>query len=158
MKSNLELKVALNDLAIEHLENTVAELRDEVRSKLKGDGTTDEGGFAGNSGDYSAQASNSFLSEQASIRRAEAEQYQLIINRLKGYKFTEELDSVEMLSLVETNHGWFFITQAVKPLMFQGVRYSFLAVDAPIYSEIHGKKKGDKIQFNGIDFEIKSVC
>lgn len=73
---NLELKERLNQLAIDHLEDLVRELKDEVSTKLKGDGNTDKGGFAGNSGDYSAQASNNFLSEQASLRRAEAEDYQ----------------------------------------------------------------------------------
>ena len=39
---NLELKERLNQLAIDHLEDLVRELKDEVSTKLKGDGNTDE--------------------------------------------------------------------------------------------------------------------
>jgi len=56
----MEIKIKVNNAAIEHLEDIISELRDEVKTKLKGDGSTDEGGFSGNSGDYSAQASNNF--------------------------------------------------------------------------------------------------
>ena len=154
----LELKTRLNQLAIDHLEDLVRELKDEVNTKLKGDGNTDEGGFAGNSGDYSAQASNNFLSEQASLRRAEAEEYQKTVNSLKGYKFPNEHTEVDFLSLVKTNRGVYFISQAIKPLMFQDERYYYLATDAPIYEVLKGKKPGDSFSFRGIDYTIDSVC
>lgn len=155
---NLELKERLNQLAIDHLEDLVHELKDEVSTKLKGDGNTDEGGFAGNGGDYSAQASNNFLSEQAVLRRAEAEEYQQTVNKLKGYKFPTEHTEVDFLSLVKTNRGVYFISQALKPLMFEGKRYYYLAMDAPIYEILKGKKPGDSFSFRGIDYTIESIC
>lgn len=154
----LDIKTKVNNAAIEHLEEIIAELRDEISTKLKGDGTTDEGGFAGNSGDYSAQASNNFLSEQASIRRSEAEQYQQVVNRLKGYQFNKELKIVEFLSLVKTNRGWFFINQAVKPLKVDGTKYFMITPEAPIYEVLKGKKAGDSYSFRGIDYTIESIC
>ena len=155
---NLDLKIKLNAFAINHLEDLVSELKDEVKTKLRGDGNTDEGGFAGNSGDYSAQATNNFLSEQASIRRAEAEQYQVMVDKMKLYRFEQEMDHVELLSLIDTNRGLFFINQPVKPLEYEGIRYFFLATDAPIYRELHGKVAGDAISFRGIEYKINSVC
>lgn len=155
---NLELKNKLNELAIEHLEDLISELRDEVKTKLKGDGNTDEGGFAGNSGDYSAQSSNNFLSEQASLRRAEAEEYQKVVNKLKGYSFKTEHTAVDFLSLIKTNRGTYFISQAIKPLMFENERYYYLATDAPIYEVLKGKKKGDSFEFRGIDYTIEDIC
>jgi hypothetical protein len=155
---NLELKERLNQLAIDHLEDLVLELKDEVSTKLKGDGNTDEGGFAGNNGDYSAQASNNFLSEQAILRRAEAEGYQNTVNSLKDYTFPVEHTEVGLLSLVTTNRGVYFISQAIKPLMYEGERYFYLATDAPIYEILKGKKPGDSFSFRGIDYTVESVC
>ena len=154
----MDIKVKVNNAAIEHLEEIVSELRDEISTKLKGDGNTDEGGFAGNSGDYSAQASNNFLSEQASIRRSEAIQYQNILNKLKSSRFEKKLDEVEYLSLIKTNRGWFFINQTVKPLKVDGVQYFMLTKEAPIYSTMVGKKAGDSFSFRGVDYTIESIC
>jgi len=154
----LETKLRVNNAAIEHLEEIISELRDEISTKLKGDGNTDEGGFAGNSGDYSAQATNNFLSEQASIRRQEALQFQIVVDKLKSYVFVKELKIVEYLSLVKTNRGMFFISQAVKPLNVDGVKYFMLTKEAPIYEIMAGKKAGDSFNFRGIDYTIESIC
>ena len=154
----LTFKQKLLNRAIEHLDHVVAELKDEVKSKLRGEGNTDEGGFAGNSGDYSARASNNYLSEQAIIRRAEAEQYQSVANILRGYKINKELQKVELLSLIKTNRGLFFIAQAVKPLEVDGHRFFMLATDAPIYEIMVGKKEGDSFSFRGIDYTIEELC
>ncbi len=153
-----DLKIKVNNAAIEHLEEIIRELRDEISTKLKGDGNTDEGGFPGNSGDYSAQASNNFLSEQASIRRSEAEQYQQMVDKLKTYKFAKELNVVDSLSLIKTNRGWFFISQAVKPLNVDGTKYFMLTTNAPIYSVMEGRKAGESFSFRGIDYTIESIC
>lgn len=154
----LAFKKKIKEEVIKHLEETIKELREEVSVMLKGDGSTDEGGFSGNSGDYSAQSANNYLSEQASIRRVEADNYQQVVNTFKGYQFSEEHKRVEMLSLLKTNRGVFFISRAIKPLIVEGTQVFCLATDAPVYKMMSEKQKGDRFEFRDIEYVIEDLC
>ena len=150
----LEKKQRITDVAIAYIENTIEELLEEVNTKLQGDGSTDEGGFAGNNGDYSAQSANNFLSEQAHIRRAEAEQHKEMVFAMKRYRFLNTHKKVELLTLLITNRGTFFISKPIMPLDVDGEKVFYLATDAPIYEIMAGKEKGDSFSFRNIDYKI----
>lgn len=155
--TTVSLKAKLIEAAIHQLEEFVKNLRDEAKYNLRGESSTDEGGFAGTFGDYSAQSAGNQLKEQAIRNRAEAERNENIIAALKRLQTEISTDTIQLMSLVETNHGSFLIAHALRPIVLDGIKYMFLATDAPIYAEMVGKRAGDTFTFRGIAYEIKNV-
>jgi hypothetical protein len=152
-----ELKATLIRKAIENLEKFIEELRSEVKTMLRGEGSTDEGGFSGSKGDFGAVGLENSLREQAQFNRSEAEKHELLVNRLNDVNTTDVHDSVCPGALVETNHGTFFFTQALRPIEIEKKQYHFLAIDAPIYASMVGKKVGDSFSFRDINYDITSI-
>ena len=153
----MDIKQQLVDLAVKHLEQLTAELRDEVKSKLRGEGSTDEGGFSGTFGDYSAQGTENFLKEQALIRRVEADKHDQQIQQFKKLRLDPPNESISLGNLVETDRGNFFVSYALKPVELNGKKYVLLGTDAPIYEVMAGKKEGDRFEFREINYKVISI-
>jgi hypothetical protein len=153
----LEIKQQLVDLAVAHLEAITAELRDEVKSKLRGEGSTDEGGFSGTFGDYSAQGAENLLKEQAVMRRVEADKHVYQIQQFKRLRLDPPTASISLGNLVETDRGIFFISYALKPIDLNGKKYMLLGTEAPIYAVMAEKKVGETFEFRGIAYNVLSI-
>ena len=153
----LELKAKLINIAIHNLEGIILELRGDIKNMLRGEGSTDEGGFNGTKGDFGAVGQENYLREQAQINRREVEKHEILIQQLKSIIIDNENVGVVLGSLVYTNHGNFFISQAIRPIELNKITYLFIGTEAPIYSEMKGKFAGSKFEFRGIEYEIKAV-
>lgn len=153
----MEIKQQLVDLAVVHLQGLADELRDEVKSKLRGEGSTDEGGFTGTFGDYSAQGTENLLKEQAMIRRVEAEKHDRQVQQFKNLKLNPPNESISLGNLVETDRGLFFVSYAHRPIDLNGHKYMLLGTEAPIYEVMAGKKVGETFEFRGIKYSITSI-
>ena len=155
--THTDIKRELIALAIDHLESLVHELKDEVKHKLRGEGSTDEGGFNGTFGDYSAQSTENYLKEQAILRRAEAQKYERQIDQLKRLNLEAPTETISLGNLVETDKGNFLIAFAQKPFEMHGAKYLFIGVEAPIYEVMAGKKVGETFEFRGISYTVLSI-
>lgn len=155
--TTLSIKDRLIKTSITHLEQIAKDLREVAKYNMRGDNSTDEGGFSGNYGDYSAQSTDNQSKERALRSRADAEKHENMIELLKRQMPAPATDTIQLMSLVETNHGSFLISYALRPIELDGVKYTFLATDAPIYAEMAGKKAGDSFSFRGVDYNILSV-
>lgn len=153
----LTLKARLISAAIGHLDKLVNGFKEDAKYHVRGEGSTDEGGFTGTFGDYSAQSTANQLREQAMRDRADAEKHEQTIAALERLDTNIETSAVQLMSLVDTNHGTFLVSLAARPVELDGKKYMFLATDAPIYSEMMGKTKGDTFSFRGIAYEILNV-
>lgn len=151
------LKARLIGAAISHLNELVYNFQDDAKLHLRGASSTDEGGFAGTFGDYSAQSTGNQLKEQALRDRADAEKHENTIAALNRFDTDIQTETVQLMSLVETNHGTFLVSLATRPVELDGKKFMFLATDAPIYAEMMGKKEGDTFAFRGINYEILRV-
>lgn len=156
MKS-IELKSKLIDIAVHNLEGTILELKGNIKNMLRGEGSTDEGGFSGTKGDFGAVGQENYLREQAQINRHEAEKHESLIQQLKMINIENERNEVEPGSLVYTNHGNFLIAHATRPIELDGSSFMLIGTEAPIYNEMRGKIKGEKFAFRGIDYEIENI-
>lgn len=158
MTTAMHTKQELIARAVAHLEGLVDELRDEVRDKLRGEGSTDEGGFSGTIGDYSAQSTENYLKEQALIRRHEAEKHTQQIALLKRLNLNAPTATISLGNLVTTDKGVFLIAYAQKPIVRHGQRYMLIGTDAPIYAVMAGKKTGDTFAFRGITYTVLAIA
>lgn len=152
----LELKQKIVNAALEQLTELHTELMEEAELKLHVAADTEDGVVSGSFGSGDS-GTEDMSKETAFLRKEEAYKIEQVINLFKNYRFEKEHEVVEPLAVVETNKGNFFISRAVKDVTIDGVKYHLLATDAPIYSVLEGKKKGDKFKFNNINFEIKDL-
>ena len=152
-----EIKSKLIDIATHNLEGIILELRGDIKNMLRGEGSTDEGGFSGTKGDYSAVGQENYLREQAQINRREAEKHENLIQLLKGIETERDCEEIGPGCLVYTNRGNFLIAHAVRPIELEGKSYILIGPEAPIYKEMRGKTAGNKFTFRQIDCLIESV-
>ena len=154
--SKLEVKQKIVDAALLHLKELHNELVDEAELKLHVAADIEDGVVSGSFGSGDS-GTEDMSKETAFLRKEEAYKVEQTINLFSNYRFEKEHKEVEPLAVVETNRGNFFISKAVKDVVVDGVKYHFLAIDAPIYSSLDGKKTGDTIEFNKLKFEIKDI-
>ena len=64
---------------------------------------------------------------------------------------------VEFGSLVETNNGIYFISIAYGKIELDNKDYYSISLASPIGKLFHQKKEGDKLDFQGREFEIKNI-
>lgn len=147
----LQIKQAITDQAIKVQEELYKDLMDEANVGGHDDDDLPEL-ETGEAGHESESV------KLATIRREEADMVRQNINTMQNYKFTTPHTEVEKLALIITNRGNFFISKALKPVVVDGTKYFLLATDAPIYSEMEGKKKGDKFSFNNIEYVIEDLA
>lgn len=76
---------------------------------------------------------------------------------LKGLDIEKERKIVEPGSVVVTDKRTFFVCVSIEEVEADGKKVFGLSTEAPIYSAMKGKKKGDKFDMNGIDYTIEEV-
>lgn len=156
MSEKLNLKKQIIEKSLVQLRELHSELIEEFEMKAHASDSADDGVVAGSFGSDSGMEDMS--KETAMVRKEEAEQVKATIKLFENYKFEKEHEEIEPLALVKTNKGYFFITKAVKDVVIDGVKYHMMATDAPIYNCLEGKRRGDKIMFNNMEFECLDVC
>jgi hypothetical protein len=60
-------------------------------------------------------------------------------------------------SLIETNRGRFFASIAYGKIEHQGDTYFAASTSSPLISSMLGKRLGDLVSFNGVDYKIEAI-
>lgn len=68
------------------------------------------------------------------------------------------LDTIQMGTLVTTNHGNYYLSISAGKLSLDGTLYFFLSPASPIGQELIKNQKKKKFTFNGQNYLIKSYC
>ncbi len=151
----LELKREITKIAIEQLEELHSELLDEANLKMHTGGDSEDDSIV--HGSFGETGSEDMSKETAQLRMKEASQLAETIRTFKNYKFEKEHSDVGYLSLIQSNRGYFFVSKAVQSVRVDNIKYNLIGMEAPIYKALEGCKRGDKIQFNSMDFVIENV-
>jgi transcription elongation GreA/GreB family factor len=64
---------------------------------------------------------------------------------------------VELGAVVVTDQRVFFISTSIESVEVNGNSVFGLSVHAPIYEAMKGKEKGDRIEFNGLRYQILDI-
>lgn len=153
--NKMELKQEIVNAALAYLKELHGELIEEAELKLHTAG--EEDGIVSGSIGSGDMGTEDMSKETAFLRKEEAYRIEQIINFFQNCRFEKAHDVVEPLAVVMTNRGNFFVSRAVKDVTVDGKKYHLLAQDAPIYSALVDKKKGDKFKFNNLEFEIQDL-
>jgi transcription elongation GreA/GreB family factor len=66
-------------------------------------------------------------------------------------------DEVRPGAVIKTNNRYFIVGLSKSKFEFEGNQYIGISTEAPLYSCMKGKKKGDECNFNGTNFTIQEI-
>ncbi len=90
------------------------------------------------------------LATQMDFAQAELETLNLIDPALAHSK-------IEFGSVVVTDKRTFFVSTGIEEFDVQGNAYFGISTQAPLYKGLVNKETGDKVAFNGIEYNIQDV-
>lgn len=61
---------------------------------------------------------------------------------------------VSLGSLVRSSQGWFFLSAALGKFSMDGVDYWAISPNSPVGKLLMGRAEGEKVKFNGREFEV----
>ena len=92
--------------------------------------------------------------EKNSVQLVEANKLKQTLDQLDPDKLS---DTVQLGSLVTTNHGCFYLSISAGPLKLRGSLVFAVSTASPIGVKLAGLKKGDSFQLNGKDYLVQHV-
>lgn len=103
---------------------------------------------------------NSSAAERTEVLQRYEGELEFLKNELKTLESLDlEKEYTQVLpgAVVETNQRIFFISVSIEQVEVNGSDIFGLSIKAPIYGALRGKVKGDKFDFNGVDYEIIAI-
>lgn len=110
--------------------------------------------YADEQQDSGAQSMTADTEEQASLMSEQLLMLEEELQKLNRINPEEIHESVHLGSVVHTNHQQFFVSVSLERFKCEGQEYFGVSTKAPIYKSMEGKKKGDRFEMNGRQFEI----
>ncbi len=66
-------------------------------------------------------------------------------------------DEVTIGAVVMTDQRNFFIGESIPEFQVEGISYTGISPEAPIFKALQGKKAGDQVEFRGVQYTIQEV-
>ncbi|TNE75259.1 MAG: hypothetical protein EP333_04625 [Bacteroidetes bacterium] len=101
-----------------------------------------------------SRAMNQLEQERLGNQLIQAEEMQLSIKRIAVLPKTE---IVQNGSLIKMNNSWYLLATAFGKLSIDSQLVFVLSQASPIGQQVIGKKKGDRIRFNGTEMLIEEI-
>lgn len=79
-------------------------------------------------------------------------------NEFDKIDFTKSSTQIAQGSLVETNKGFFLIASSIGKITVDDKTVFVISNKSPLALTLIGKQQKDVLSFNGVKYEIKSVC
>ena len=98
------------------------------------------------------------LMRQIELYAKQLDKANVVINTLQKIDIDKELTEVEFGAVVITNKQKLFVSAGLGKVEIDGDEYYAISPQVPIFVALKGKKKGDKVVFNGMPLLIKEVC
>lgn len=127
------------------IETTIASLQNDLNSETKSSaGDKHETG----------RAMIQLEMEKAGKQLASIQQSKEILARIDGSK---KSSIASLGSLIETNHGIYFLCISLGHLKVEGKTYLVISTSSPIGKLLLGKKTGESIVWNGREIKIHNI-
>lgn len=147
------LKTSVLKAAREHLETTIADLRERI-SDLK----------SVTIGDDNAESASQTESRRGSDVELMNSLDDQLVNTLKALDRVEEidpaihLDVVQYGAVVRTDQRNFLIAASMDDFDAAGEEYLGVTPKAPVIQALTGKKAGETATVNGVTYTVKDIC
>ena len=149
---DLKIKKKLYDHCVTRINDKIATLDQEMRS-IQSSANEDTKSSAGDKYETS-RAMLMLEKEKLAFQREETFKMQRILHKIDPDKSSE---SVELGSLVETEHSFYFISIGFGKIELDGQIIFAVSLASPVGNALNSKKVGEKIEFNGQKSRIRKV-
>jgi transcription elongation GreA/GreB family factor len=110
--------------------------------------------YADEQHDSGAQSMTADTEEQAGLMTEQLAMLEEELEKLQRISLDEVHDVVHLGSVVTTEKQLFFVSVSIERFKCDNVEYFGVSTKAPVYKAMEGKKKGEKFEVNGRQFEI----
>lgn len=145
-------KQQLHSLCIQHIDKRIADIQTDIdatqesmRSETKSS--------AGDKYETSREMMQQEMDKQQAAMLELMKQRDVLL-RIADNKAQH---SIQLGSLAVTNSGNFYIAAAIGKVSIGADTAFVISPDSPLGNKLLGLSKGDKLQFNGKDYEIKFI-
>jgi len=97
------------------------------------------------------------LMRQIELFAGQLDKAKIVINTLQKIDIERNITKVEFGAIVITNKQKIFVSAGLGKVEIDGVVYYAVSPHVPIFKVLKGKKKGDRVIFNGIELLIEEV-
>jgi len=97
------------------------------------------------------------LMRQIELFSKQLVQANMVLTTLRKIPLDQANDQVEFGALVTTNRQKLFVSAGLGKIEIDGEVYYAISPNVPVFNALKGKKKGDSVFFNGMEFIVLSV-
>lgn len=97
------------------------------------------------------------LMRQIELFSKQLVQANMVLTTLRKIPLDKVNEQVEFGALVTTNRQKLFVSAGLGKIELDGEIYYAISPNVPVFNALKGKKKGDSVHFNGMEFIILSV-
>ena len=148
----IALKKSVLEAARARLEENTTDLREriqELRAVTIGDDNAESASQTESTHGSDVELLNSLVEQLEHLEQD--------IDRLEMITPDQQLKTVQYGAIVLTDKRNFLIASSVEEFKVRGEDYLGVTPKAPLVQAMMGRKAGEKISFNGIDYSIKEV-
>jgi hypothetical protein len=149
---NLDFKQQVYEACLTAIQDKISEMKKEIRSVIE-DGNNDSKSSAGDKHETS-KAMNQLEQEKMGNQLEELEKQKAELQRID---LNLDLGYIMKGSLVNTNQGYLFVSLGLGKVKVKDNLVFAVSTTSPLGKEIIGHKRGEKVEVNGIEYEIKKI-
>jgi len=97
------------------------------------------------------------LMRQIELFSKQLVQANMVLTTLRKIPLDQANERVEFGALVTTNRQKLFVSAGLGKIELDGEVYYAISPNVPVFNALKGKKKGDSVFFNGMEFIVLSV-
>lgn len=151
--TNLGLKKSLHQACVAHVTHRIENAQQAMNAAQQA-ANKESKSTAGDKHD-TARAMMHLEKEKAAKQMAEALKLKQVLD---GISPDQQLDKVQLGSLVTASNGLFYLSVGVGKIEVEGKVCFVLSPAAPVGQLLMNKVVGDQVQFNGKAIEILAIC
>lgn len=149
---NSDFKYLVYEACVTALDEKIKAMQRELKM-LIADGNEESKSSAGDKHE-TAKAMNQLEQEKIGTQIAELEKQKEELNKID---LNLDLGYIMKGSLVSTNQGYLFVSAGLGKVKVKEQLVFAVSTTSPLGKEICGHKRGEKIEVNGIPYEIKKI-
>ncbi|MCD6068836.1 MAG: hypothetical protein K0S33_3662 [Bacteroidetes bacterium] len=149
---NLDFKYLVHEACVAAVDEKISLMKQELHSLIK-DGNNESKSSAGDKHE-TAKAMNQLEQEKIGTQIEELEKQKTDLQRID---LSLDLGYIMKGSLVSTNQGYLFVAIGLGKVKVKDNLVFAVSTSSPLGKEIVGHKRNEKVEVNGIEYEIKKI-
>lgn len=153
MKKN-ELKKKILEAAVVKQESIVDDFRLRIKDIIANEGNVNEEEYDNHQQSFKSEGITevNLLKDELEFATSELEE----IRKIQSFEESSHL-AVEYGTVVRTNRRTFLVSASIENFEVEGIKLFGLSVNAPLYKQMKGRKKGESFMYGNTSYVIEDI-